>query len=462
MSASTAVAVVAAPVADNGASLSSDANAKPDARRRVAVMVEKQTSTDGGTNRIVNEKDLNHTLKGGSMIEKTNNCLNLKKGLIARSNISPRRKKALPKTEKPKSQTVLGILVKNFLLLASLLWLGQTIWRWCYNIGENDSSPFTTLDYERRISEVEASLKKSAEKLQIQLDVVDKKIESEISIVTKELLKKTEEKGALFQDELKKLEDRTVYLGKSLSALKDTDLLSKEEFEKLLNELKESKSIDDSNINLHLDKIRILARDIVHKEIEKHAADGLGRVDYALASGGAKVVRHSEPYSFEQGNSWFTTKGRNGVHTSAHKMLEPSYGEPGHCFPLQGRSGFVEIRLRTGIIPKAITLEHVAKSVAYDRSSAPKDCRVSAWFESHEEDSSPDYVKKIFMLTEFSYDLDKSNAQTFNIVTGETGLVNMVRLDFISNHGNSAVTCIYRFRVHGYEPSSPAAMELQA
>lgn len=99
------------------------------------------------------------------------------------------------------------------------------------------------------------------------------------------------------------------------------------------------------------------------------------------------------------------------------------------------------------------------QSVAYDRSSAPKDCRVSAWFESPDDDPSSN-IKKIVMLTEFSYDLDKSNAQTFDVEVGDAGIINTVRLDFTSNHGSSALTCIYRFRVHGHEPSSPAAMGL--
>ena len=42
-------------------------------------------------------------------------------------------------------------------------------------------------------------------------------------------------------------------------------------------------------------------------------------------------------------------------------MLKQSFGEPGQCFPLKGDSGFVQIRLRTTIIPEAITLEHVDK-----------------------------------------------------------------------------------------------------
>lgn len=92
------------------------------------------------------------------------------------------------------------------------------------------------------------------------------------------------------------------------------------------------------------------------------------------------------------------------------------------------------------------------QSVAYDRSSAPKDCMVSAWFEEPGSDPSK-RAEKTFILTKFSYDLEKSNAQTFKVETAISGIINIVRLDFSSNHGSSTLTCIYRFRVHGYEPN---------
>jgi len=58
-------------------------------------------------------------------------------------------------------------------------------------------------------------------------------------------------------------------------------------------------------------------------------------------------------------------------------------------------------------------------------------------------------------LGEFSYSLDGSNTQTFQLErTANPQAVNMVRFDFSSNHGNLELTCIYRFRVHGTEPGS--------
>ena len=103
----------------------------------------------------------------------------------------------------------------------------------------------------------------------------------------------------------------------------------------------------------------------------------------------------------------------------------------------------------------------VEQSVAYDRSSAPKDCRVSGWLQEHNADSAID-TEKMHLLSEFTYDLEKSNAQTFNVLnSAASGVINMVRLDFTSNHGSPSHTCIYRFRVHGHEPDSVSMLALE-
>ena len=45
---------------------------------------------------------------------------------------------------------------------------------------------------------------------------------------------------------------------------------------------------------LSLDDVWVVAKKIVEVEIDKHSIDGLGRVDYALGTGGGRVVGHSE------------------------------------------------------------------------------------------------------------------------------------------------------------------------
>ncbi|KHN10144.1 SUN domain-containing protein 1 [Glycine soja] len=294
--------------------------------------------------------------------------------------------------------------------------------------------------------------------IQVQVDVVDKKIEDEVRGLRRELNEKIEEKGEILENGLKKMEAKNEELERYLSELKGQDWLSKEEFEKFVDEVRSVKGSGYEGGGL--DEIREFARGVIVKEIEKHAADGLGRVDYALASSGGAVVKHSEVFDLVRGN-WFLKSARNGVHPNAEKMLKPSFGEPGQCFPLKDSRGFVQIRLRTAIIPEAVTLEHVAKSVAYDRSSAPKDCRVSGWLQEHNADSAIN-TEKMHLLAEFTYDLEKSNAQTFNVLnSAASGVINTVRLDFTSNHGSPSHTCIYRFRVHGHEPDSVSMLALE-
>lgn len=356
-------------------SLTLDSNTKEDIRRRTVAVTKKKLSTEvivgGGINGVSNdkvtvgEKDLSHTIKGESVLQRQKDLLEVKKGLVSSSTASW-RKKGMSRPEKPKWQLLIGILMKTCLLLGALLWLGLLIWKWYVMLAYNRDSPFAALDYEGRLSEVEASLKKTAKMLQVQVEVVDRKIGSEAGTVTRDLKKQIEEKHALLEKELKKLEHRTDNLDKSLTELMDMGFLSKEEFEGFLNELNKRRSFDGSDQDLSLDDIMNVAKEIVEKEIEKHAADGLGRVDYALASGGARVVRHSEPYILGKSRNWLSIgKGRDGVHPNAQKMLQPSFGEPGQCFALQGSSGFVEIRLRTGIFLEAVTLEHVSKVIFF-------------------------------------------------------------------------------------------------
>lgn len=102
------------------------------------------------------------------------------------------------------------------------------------------------------------------------------------------------------------------------------------------------------------------------------------------------------------------------------------------------------------------------QSVAYDRSSAPKSCRISGWLQG-QDTSLPDDTEKMFLLAEFTYDLEKSNAQTFHVLdSAGSGVVDTIRFDFSSNHGSPSHTCIYRLRVHGHEPDSVSMMPMQS
>ncbi|KAI4332863.1 hypothetical protein L6164_017739 [Bauhinia variegata] len=453
--------------------------ANPTARRRPVVATEKKTTSiellandvgvspaagGGGDERVTsagNARDLSHhSVRGEAVLERSSKDFGQVKKPVGNSTVSPRRTRKVPsKPEKPRWFTFVRVISKNAVLLLLLLGLFHLIRRLGLKSGGMVGTPAGLSEFERRIADVETFVKTTSKMIQVQVEVVDRKIDNEVGGLRKEVNQKIDDKGTIWESELKKLGAKSGELERSLDELKAVNWLSKEEFGKIFDDLKKTKGITFGDASL--DEIRAYAREVVEKEIEKHAADGLGRVDYALRSGGAMVVKHSEPYLLDKGTNWFLNSARNGVHSGAYKMLQPSFGEPGQCFAMKGSSGFVQIRLRTAIIPEAVTLEHVAKSVAYDRSSAPKDCRVSGWLQGHNTDSALD-ADKLYLLTEFTYDLEKSNAQTFNVLeSAGSGVVDTVRLDFTSNHGSPTHTCIYRLRVHGSEPDSVSVMAKQ-
>ncbi|NP_001146585.1 SUN domain-containing protein 1-like [Zea mays] len=364
------------------------------------------------------------------------------------------RRKKTSHPPRPRWQTVLSIAAKNAALLAALLYLGDLAWRWSHPPPPSPPPDRAALEgYAARVDEVEASLTRTFRMIQVQLEAVDRKIDGEVGAARGDLLALLEDKRLALERQLTRLDARAGELGDALAGLKRMEFLRKDEFEKFWDEVKGSLG-SSSESEVDLDQVRALAREIVMREIEKHAADGIGRVDYAVASGGGRVVRHSEAYVPKRG--FMVWMSGVDVGPKPEKMLQPSFGEPGQCFALQGSNGFVEVKLKSGIIPEAVTLEHVSKDVAYDRSTAPKGCRVYGWYEETPGETQSGHAAKM-ALAEFAYDLEKNNVQTFDVTAPDVGVINMVRLDFTSNHGSSQLTCIYRLRVHGHEPVSPGS-----
>jgi SUN domain-containing protein 1/2 len=255
---------------------------------------------------------------------------------------------------------VLSIAAKNAVLLAALLYLGDLAWRWSHPPPPSPPPDRAALEgYAARVDEVEASLARTFRMIQVQLEAVDRKIDGEVGTARGDLLALLEEKRLALEGQLTRLDAKAGELGDALDGLKRMEFLRKDEFEKFWNEVKGSLG-SGSGSEVDLDQVRALAREIVMREIEKHAADGIGRVDYAVASGGGRVVRHSEAYLPKRGGLMGWIPGGD-VGPKPEKMLQPSFGEPGQCFAMQGSSGFVEIKLKSGIIPEAVTLEHVSK-----------------------------------------------------------------------------------------------------
>jgi len=355
--------------------------------------------------------------------------------------------------------TVGHFFSRFFLIFIVAVGLGTTFWN--YRGSPSAPAPPATQDkIALELKKLDEFVTKTTKYIQVQLEMIDMKIGKQVGELRDEVQQNIDLQVVNLGTELKSIQTQLDRLrGDDDSALSRTEAL-----EMMRSVAADMLAVEGEGESLSLEDVRAVARQIVLTELQKHMADGIGRPDYALASGGGVVVDHSEGFFVGRGGKWSMAAlsllpGVSQKHPLANKLLEPSFGEPGQCLPLKGSNVFVEVSLRTSIIPTAITLEHVSKSAAYDVKSSPKEFRIFGWRElrkSADHSIAQPTVQRL--LGEFSYDVEGSSVQTFELAKEDVGeeLINMVRLHVLTNHGNPLHTCLYRLRVHGEDLQSSA------
>ena len=182
-------------------------------------------------------------------------------------------------------------------------------------------------------------------------------------------------------------------------------------------------------------------------------ADRTGRQDFALASGGGRVVAHSQLSPFvARGDGPITAAVaflRGGVHPKSDEwLLSPSLEQPGDCIALHSSTGYVDIRLRQSVMVDAVTLEHTNSLNAYDMHSAPRDIEILGWLSCNKnkcKNSKP--PKSLLSLGNYTYSVSHGSVQTYEVAAPQ--ILDHVRLVVKNNQGHKRWTCLYRFRVHG-------------
>lgn len=232
---------------------------------------------------------------------------------------------------------------------------------------------------------------------------------------------------------------------------------------------------------------------LVDSALLRYSKDVLGRPDYALYTAGGRVIRSLtspsyEPYKLGRVRSaaaWVTgatvPQSRPPV-TALHPDTSP-----GACWPFAGPHGQIGIQLSRRVVPTDITLEHISPDVALggDVSSAPKDFEVWGIVDIAEQipkvaqyrqeqlqakraaraagstleddlDSPPASVPESanhILLASGTYDPSApSHVQSFPVSAPARQLgipIQVVVVKILSNHGESAYTCLYRVRVSG-------------
>ncbi|RPD61173.1 hypothetical protein L226DRAFT_570895 [Lentinus tigrinus ALCF2SS1-7] len=247
------------------------------------------------------------------------------------------------------------------------------------------------------------------------------------------------------------------------------------------------KSSDGQDVTALIDQL-------VNRAVMRTSKDTLARVDFALHSGGARIIPSltSETLEVRPGSLTGQLKGLltggNGYAigrppvTALHHEIHT-----GHCWPFGGEQGQLGVALAAPVYITDVTIDHVAKEVAMDMRSAPRQmelwgmvegrdnvAKLREWRERQAEKReaaesagqslppspldvpyprtlprNPEYVR----VANFTYDIHASaNIQTFPVheEIKELGIdFGVVVLLVKSNWGKDEFTCLYRMRVHG-------------
>ena len=234
---------------------------------------------------------------------------------------------------------------------------------------------------------------------------------------------------------------------------------------------------------------------LVESAVARYSRDTIAKPDFALNSGGAGVIPSLTSPTLEvrphdlrssllgmfTGNGY--SIGRPPITALHHETRN------GHCWPFMGSQGQLGVQLAHPARIEEVTIDHVAKDVAWDMRSAPREMelwglvegaenleKIRVWREerqrrkeaarrkaeenglvivSEETEAYPatlprdaPYVK----VAEFAYDIEaEANVQTFAALEDVRALgvdFGVVVLVVKSNWGRE-FTCLYRLRVHG-------------
>ncbi|KAI9204043.1 uncharacterized protein BJ171DRAFT_127792 [Polychytrium aggregatum] len=234
---------------------------------------------------------------------------------------------------------------------------------------------------------------------------------------------------------------------------------------------------------------------LVVQTVEKLSADRLGQPDYALSSGGGRVMALLTSPTFDLGiapafvqNALAKLFHRDPIERHPPSMALNPDVNVGNCWPMSGDKGTLGIRLAKPIVPKSFTIEHANPAnlpeAAKSLRSAPR--QIEAWAVFDPElfavriipqmwsssapaddllDQEPEIAEAGILLAEAVFVPETQHVHTFAVSPqaqqalrkrklahgSEESLVSKVVLRVRGNWGADGFTCIYRFRVHADE-----------
>lgn len=109
-------------------------------------------------------------------------------------------------------------------------------------------------------------------------------------------------------------------------------------------------------------------------------------------------------------------------------LLTPAVA-PGQCLPLDGTTGYVDIRLHHPVYLTGFSLEHIPAAIAYNVSSAPNKVSLQALSPPQTHKVKGGVFTAVRTHGPYRYDVEANSAvQTFSIFSDTPEPVSFVRL----------------------------------
>lgn len=252
------------------------------------------------------------------------------------------------------------------------------------------------------------------------------------------------------------------------------------------------KSADGQDVTALIDHL-------VDSAVVRRGRDSIAKPDFALHSGGATVIPALTSDTLEIKPEGFKAllglvTGQGGVIGRPPITALHYENHNGHCWPFEGAQGHLGVQLAYPAYVEEVSIDHVAREVAWDMRSAPREMelwgmvegrenfeRVREWKVAKaverlrkaeeagvsanqvdgsslldaEDEDYPDFLPRNTMyvrIARFEYDVKRDEeVQTFPVDEEVRALgidFGVVVLRVKSNWGRE-FTCLYRVRVHG-------------
>lgn len=288
--------------------------------------------------------------------------------------------------------------------------------------------------------------------------------------VLKSTLKQIDQEGYVTKTEIGKLLESELHV---MGTTFEQQLNSK--LEKIRQELQAPRSRTRNLDGSVGGEVMESVQGMIEEAIERYSQDEIGKRDFALYSGGARVIPQLTSNTYKISVKTWSQKFI-GLITGAESVirgrgpitaLSPEV-ELGKCWPIAGQQGHLAVYLSRKIVVTEVSIEHVSKSLAYELDSAPREIEVWSIEDSKKlldivyDPNLSSRIQTFKVPTQLNYlsssssenhDQDDSNNLPSTDLPNSSTHTPILRQGILfkikSNHGNPFYTCIYRIRVHG-------------